>query len=333
MIKLLITGSAGFIGFNFSLYCLNKGHIVIGIDNINNYYDRNLKKQRLKILLKYKKFKFYKKDLSDFKSIKKIFEIYKPHTVVNLAAQAGVRYSIKHPMVYLNSNIYGFQNILELCVKHKTKHLIYASSSSVYGLNKNLPFNTEKKASHPISVYAATKRSNELMAHVYSNMYNLPTTGLRFFTVYGPWGRPDMSLFKFVKSIMENKIISVYNYGNHTRDFTYIDDAVHMIYKFLNRAPKRHKKIEENSSVSPWKIFNLSSNRPIKLMKFINKIEKYLDKKAKIKFLPLQKGDVEVTSGNMKNTIKYINYKPKFDLDYGIKMFINWYKKYYNKKK
>ena len=332
MKKLLITGSAGFIGFNFSLYCLNKGHSIVGIDNLNNYYDKSLKKKRLSILLKFKKFKFYKKDLSDLKSIKKIFQAHKPHTVINLAAQAGVRYSIKFPMVYLDSNIYGFQNVLELCVRYKTKHLIYASSSSVYGLNKKIPFNPKNSASHPISVYAATKKSNELMAHVYSNMYKLPTTGLRFFTVYGPWGRPDMSLFKFVKSIIQNKTISVYNYGNHTRDFTYIDDTVRMIYLFLNKSPKKNKKISENSSLMPWRIFNLSSNKPIKLMKFINKIEKYLNKKAKIKFLPLQKGDVKVTSGSMNDTIKYINYKPKFGLDYGIKTFISWYKKYYNKK-
>lgn len=332
MKKLLITGSAGFIGFNFSLYCLKKGHNVVGIDNINDYYDRNLKKKRLNILKEYKKFKFYKKDLSDTKSIKKIFQIYKPHTVINLAAQAGVRYSIKFPMVYLNSNINGFQNILELCVKYKIKHLIYASSSSVYGLNKKVPFSTKDSTSHPISVYAATKKSNELMAHVYSNMYKLPTTGLRFFTVYGPWGRPDMSLFKFVKSIIQNKAISVYNYGNHTRDFTYIDDTVRMIYLFINKFPKKDKKISENRSIIPWRIFNLSSNRPVKLLKFIKKIEKSLNKKAKIKFLPLQKGDVEITSGSMDDTIKYLNYKPKFSLDYGIKTFINWYKKYYKDK-
>ena len=273
MKKLLITGSAGFIGFNFSLYCLKKGHNVVGIDNINDYYDRNLKKKRLNILKEYKKFKFYKKDLSDTKSIKKIFQIYKPHTVINLAAQAGVRYSIKFPMVYLNSNINGFQNILELCVKYKIKHLIYASSSSVYGLNKKVPFSTKDSTSHPISVYAATKKSNELMAHVYSNMYKLPTTGLRFFTVYGPWGRPDMSLFKFVKSIIQNKAISVYNYGNHTRDFTYIDDTVRMIYLFINKFPKKDKKISENRSIIPWRIFNLSSNRPVKLLKFIKKLK------------------------------------------------------------
>ena len=332
MKKLLITGSAGFIGFNFSLYCLKKGHNVVGIDNINDYYDRNLKKKRLNILKQYKKFKFYKKDLSDTKSIKKIFQIYKPHTVINLAAQAGVRYSIKFPMVYLNSNINGFQNILELCVKYKTKHLIYASSSSVYGLNKKVPFSTNDTTSHPISVYAATKKSNELMAHVYSNMYKLPTTGLRFFTVYGPWGRPDMSLFKFVKSIIHNKAISVYNYGNHTRDFTYIDDTVRMIYLFINKFPKKDKKISENRSIIPWRIFNLSSNRPVKLLKFIKKIEKSLNKKAKIKFLPLQKGDVKITSGSMDDTIKYLNYRPKFSLDYGIKTFINWYKKYYKDK-
>lgn len=332
MKRLLITGSAGFIGFNFSLYCLKKGHNVVGIDNINDYYDRNLKKKRLNILKEYKKFKFYKKDLSDTKSIKKIFQIYRPHTVINLAAQAGVRYSIKFPMVYLNSNINGFQNILELCVKYKTKHLIYASSSSVYGLNKKIPFNTKDTTSHPISVYAATKKSNELMAHVYSNMYKLPTTGLRFFTVYGPWGRPDMSLFKFVKSIIHNKAISVYNYGNHTRDFTYINDAVRMIYLFINKFPKKDKKISENRSIIPWRIFNLSSNRPVKLLKFIKKIEKSLNKKAKIKFLPLQKGDVKITSGSMDDTIKYLNYKPKFSLDYGIKTFIDWYKKYYNEK-
>ena len=332
MKKLLITGSAGFIGFHFTSYCLKKGYQIIGVDNINNYYDRNLKIQRLKILKKNAKFIFYKADITNTKSINKIFNKHLPEIVINLAAQAGVRYSIKYPKKYLKTNVYGFQNILECCIKYKVKHLIYVSSSSVYGLNKSLPFNTKNSASHPISVYAATKRTNELLAHVYSNMFSLPTTGLRFFTVYGPWGRPDMSLFKFVNLILKNKPVEVFNYGKHTRDFTYIEDTVRMIYLLINKIPKKGKKISDNESIAPWRIFNLSSNKPVKLMVFLEKIKKYLNRDAKIKFLPLQKGDVETTSGEMSQTIKYLKYQPKFNLDYGIKKFINWYKKNYFKK-
>ena len=243
MKKLIITGSAGFIGFHLSLYCLKKGYQVIGIDNINNYYDRNLKFKRLKILKTYAKFVFYKTDIINSKSINYIFKKHSPKIVINLAAQAGVRYSLKYPKKYLRTNIDGFHNILECCVKFKVKHLIYASSSSVYGLNKSYPFKTKHSASHPISVYSATKRTNELLAHVYSSVFNLPTTGLRFFTVYGPWGRPDMSLFKFIKLILMNKKIEVFNYGKHTRDFTYIEDAVRMIFLLINKIPKKEKKL------------------------------------------------------------------------------------------
>ncbi len=332
MKTILVTGSAGFIGFHYSKFLLDKNFKVIGIDNINNYYDKKIKYDRLKILKKFNNFKFFKIDISNLK-LNKLVRKYKIQIIVHLAAQAGVRFSISNPKSYISNNINGFLNILEVSKKNKIKHLVYASSSSIYGMNKKIPFSEKHSASHPISIYAASKRSNELMAHVYSALFNLPTTGLRFFTVYGPWGRPDMSLFKFIHLNSQNKKIDLYNYGNHTRDFTYIDDVVNIVFKLMNKIPKKlaTKKPSEYESKVPWRIYNVSSSRPQKLKLFINEIEKQLGKKFRYNKLPLQKGDVEKTSGSMSLTVKKIGFKPKRKLKYGIKQFINWYKSYYKK--
>ena len=330
---ILVTGAGGFIGFHLSSLLIKKNYNVIGLDNLNHYYDKKIKLDRIKILKKYKKFKFYKIDILNLKNLKIISKKNKIEKIIHLAAQAGVRYSISNPDSYIRNNIQGFQNILELSRLNKIKHLIYASSSSVYGLNKNIPFSEKNSASHPISTYAASKRSNELMAHVYSNLYNLPTTGLRFFTVYGPFGRPDMSLFKFVDLTLKNKMVDLFNNGNHTRDFTYINDITEVITRVMNKVPKRSKfkKLSEYESPAPWRIFNISSSKPLMLKKYIGEIEKNLGKKLKYKNLPLQKGDVKKTSGSMYLTIKNFKYKPKFSLKYGINEFIKWYKTYYRK--
>ena len=329
--KILVTGAAGFIGFHLTKFLLKKNFKVIGVDNINNYYSKKLKLGRLEILSNFKNFFFYKKDITNQKDLEKIFIKNKPQVVINLAAMAGVRFSIKQPKKYIKNNINGFQNILELSNKYKVKHLVYASSSSIYGMNSKIPFSEEDRASHPISVYAATKRSNELLAHVYSNMYKLPTTGLRFFTAYGPWGRPDMALFKFVKSALKNKKIDLYNFGNHIRDFTYIDDVVKIIYLSINKIPKldKNKSITEFQSKAPWRIYNISSSRPVKLKKFVSQIEKQLNTKINFKNLPLQVGDVKIATGSMRRTISKFGYKPKYQTNYGIKKFVSWYKEYY----
>ncbi len=328
---ILVTGTGGFIGFHYAKFLLNKKFKVIGIDNINNYYDRKIKLSRLNILKKYKGFKFYKENIINLVKLKKIVRNNKISNIVHLAAQAGVRYSISNPEVYISNNIQGFLNILEVSKIYKIKHLVYASSSSVYGMNTKLPFNVRDSASHPVSIYAASKRSNELMAHVYSALYNLPTSGLRLFTVYGPWGRPDMSLFKFVDLSLKKKKIQLFNYGNHLRDFTYISDVVETIYRIMRNIPKNNKKnkISEYESSAPWRICNISSAKPTKLKIFVNEIEKQLGVKFKYQKLPIQKGDVKKTSGSMDITIKKFGFKPKENLKYGIKNFINWYKEYY----
>tara|TARA_B100000965_G_C19601690_1_gene763143 strand:+ start:4467 stop:5468 length:1002 start_codon:yes stop_codon:yes gene_type:complete len=333
MRSILVTGAAGFIGFHYSKYLAKKNYKVIGIDNINNYYDVGIKHNRLKILKKLKNFKFLKVDILDSKKLESLIKKYKITVIVHLAAQAGVRYSISNPKSYISNNISGFLNILEISRLNKIKHLVYASSSSIYGINSKIPFNVKDRASHPISIYAASKRSNELMAHVYSKLFNLPTTGLRFFTVYGPWGRPDMSLYKFVNLISKNKKIDLYNYGKHIRDFTYIDDAIEIIFRLMKKIPKSSnlKKLSEHQSSAPWRIYNISSSKPQKLKFFINEIEKQLDRKFMYNKLPIQKGDVEKTSGSMDLTVKKIGYKPKRNLKYGIKQFINWYNSYYKK--
>lgn len=334
---ILVTGSAGFIGSALTVKLLKKKYKVIGIDNLNSYYDPNLKKARLNLFINNKNYKHYKIDISNIQNLKKIFNKHKPDKVVNLAAQAGVRYSIKKPHIYLKSNVTGFLNILEESKRCKVKHLIYASTSSVYGANLTVPFRTKHSANHPLNIYAATKRSNELMAHVYSHLFGLATTGLRFFTVYGPWGRPDMALFKFTKLILNKKPIKVFNYGKHTRDFTYIDDIVSSLLKIIKKNPKKDKKYNHrnpiaNSSSAPWKIYNIGNNNPVNLVNYICEIEKQLKITAKKIYLPLQQGDVQHTYADMKDFIKDFNYKTKIKYKIGVRLFINWYKKYYKLK-
>ena len=336
MTFIVVTGSAGFIGSAVSNKLLERGDSVIGIDNHNNYYDPKIKDARLEKLIKYKNYKHYKTDLCDQRALDDIFKKYRIIKVINLAAQAGVRYSIENPLAYINSNIIGFAHILENCRQYNVEHLVYASTSSVYGANTKMPFSEHDSANHPLSVYAASKKSNELMAHTYSYLYQLPTTGLRFFTVYGPWGRPDMALFKFTKSIIENKAIDVFNYGKHTRDFTYIDDIVDGIVKtFDNTATGNMDWNSFNpdpaSSKSPWRIYNIGNNKPIKLMDYIDALEKNLGKKANINFLPLQLGDVADTYANIDNLDKQFNYKPSTSVIEGISNFVKWYKNYFSK--
>ena len=341
--NILVTGAAGFIGFHLCQRLLKDNFTVIGLDNINSYYDVNLKNSRLNELNK-KSFTengqwlFYKKNLEDESSIKKIFHKYRPTIVINLAAQAGVRYSIENPKAYIDSNIVGFTNILE-CARHfQTKHLIYASSSSVYGGNKNLPFSENHEVNHPISLYAATKRSNELMAHTYSHLYNLPTTGLRFFTVYGPWGRPDMAYYIFTSKILKGESIKIFNGGKMYRDFTYIDDIIEGITSLIKKPPKKNPSLlgtnnSASTSWSPYKIFNIGNSSPINLMDFVQTIEEYLGIEAKKDFMPIQPGDVEATSANINLLKDWTGFKPRTNLKNGVRKFIEWYLEYYNLEK
>ena len=338
MQKILITGAAGFIGFHLSKYLLEtKEYKVIGIDNINDYYSTKLKEDRLEILKKYENFDFYKIDLKEKEKIDELFEKEKFDYVVNLAAQAGVRYSITNPYAYVDSNLIGFVNILEACRNNPVKHLLYASSSSVYGGNKIVPFSTDHNVDHPVSLYAATKKSNELMAHTYSHLYKIPTTGLRFFTVYGPWGRPDMAYFSFTKNIMEGKPIKVFNHGKMERDFTYIDDIVEAMYKLINKIPKENKDWDEkkdsiSESFAPYKIYNIGNNSPVPLMEFINILEEKIGKKAKKIYLDMQPGDVLRTYADTSDLEKEINFKPSTKLADGLEKFVEWYKEYYGGK-
>ena len=332
--KILITGTAGFIGYHTAERLLNEGHKILGIDNLNDYYSKQLKKDRLNNLIKHTDYIHKEINISDSNQLFKIFKEFKPEKVIHLAAQAGVLYSIENPMAYVESNLVGFTNILEACRYENTEHLIYASTSSVYGLNSSMPFSTSQNTDHPLSFYAATKKSNEVMAHTYSHLFSLPTTGLRFFTVYGPWGRPDMALFKFTKAIIENSEINVYNHGKHKRDFTYVDDIVDGVLKVLSNAPKCNvnfdaKSPDPSSSSSPWNLYNIGSNNPIDLMDYISCIEKYLGKKAKINMLPLQKGDVPETFADISPLKDDYEFSPKFSVEEGVKRFINWYKEYY----
>ena len=331
--SILITGSAGFIGSALSLKLLARGEKIIGIDNHNDYYDPKLKEARLKRHLNNSNYTHLQIDIGDQKEIEKIFSNFKPQKVVNLAAQAGVRYSIENPLAYINSNIVGFSHILEGCRKYNIEHLVYASSSSVYGANTKMPFSVHDNVDHPLSLYAASKKSNELMAHTYSHLYNLPTTGLRFFTVYGPWGRPDMALFKFTKAIIENRSIDVFNYGKHQRDFTYIDDVVEGIIRVIDRPASRNenwdsKKPDPGTSKAPWKLYNIGRNFPVDLMDYIKPLEKALGKNAKMNMKPLQPGDVPNTFANVDDLIKNFNYKPKTSVDEGVANFVDWYLKY-----
>jgi len=331
--SILITGSAGFIGSALCIRLLERGDKIIGIDNHNDYYDPHIKELRLKRYLDHTNYTHLRIDLSDRQAIEQAFSTYKPNQVVNLAAQAGVRYSIENPLIYINSNIVGFAHILEGCRNHNIKHLVYASSSSVYGANTQMPFSVHDNVDHPLSLYAASKKSNELMAHTYSNLYNLPTTGLRFFTVYGPWGRPDMALFKFTRAILEERPIEVFNHGKHRRDFTYIDDIVEGIIRVLDKPALPNsiwdsKKPDPGTSKAPWRLYNIGRNYPVELMDYINAIEKALGKKAKMNMKPLQPGDVPDTYANVDDLVKNFNYKPKTSVEKGVANFVDWYLKY-----
>ncbi len=338
--KVLVTGIAGFIGFHLSCKLIKEGISIIGIDNINDYYDVNIKKARLENLESLSKesstdYCFYKVDLENNKKICGIFNLHKPSHVVNLAAQAGVRYSIENPSAYIQSNIVGFSNIIEACRHNATEHLIYASSSSVYGGNTNIPFSEKQGVNHPVSLYAATKRANELIAHTYSHLYDLPTTGLRFFTVYGPWGRPDMALFLFTKQILKQKPIKVFNNGNMTRSFTYIDDIVESLFRILKKPFSRNKNFdtklpEPDISWSPFRIFNIGSSEPRSLIEYIEELENSLGLKAEKIFLEMQPGDVPNTAAETSSLEDYVSYKPSTTIKYGIGEFVDWYKKFYN---
>jgi UDP-glucuronate 4-epimerase len=346
--KILVTGTAGFIGFHLARKIIERGDTVIGLDNINDYYDVNLKYNRLKETgiqkadiaynkliqsTKYSNYSFIKLDLQDKKAIDHLFSEQSFDIVINLAAQAGVRYSLSHPEVYIQSNITGFFNILEACRNFPVKHIVYASSSSVYGSNTKMPFSTEDMVDHPISLYAASKKSNELMAHTYSHLFNIPTTGLRFFTVYGPWGRPDMALFIFTKAILEGREIEVFNNGQMQRDFTYIDDIVEGIVRVMEHAPAVLDPPTPQGGAGggkpPYKIYNIGNNNPVQLMDFIGAIEHELKTTAKKKYLPLQPGDVPATYADVNDLVNDLGYKPATSVKTGIKRFIEWYLGYY----
>jgi UDP-glucuronate 4-epimerase len=333
--KILVTGSAGFIGSALSIKLLERGNVVVGLDNHNDYYDPLLKEKRLARHIDHSNYTHVRADLEDNDNLQSLFKNHQFDKVVNLAAQAGVRYSIENPQSYINTNIVGFGNVLEACRHNNISHLVYASSSSVYGSNTNMPFSTHNSADHPLSLYAASKKANELMAHSYSHLYNLPTTGLRFFTVYGPWGRPDMALFKFTKSILSGEKIKVFNYGNHQRDFTYIDDIVEGITRVLDKPAQSNKEWDSDnpdsaSSNAPWRIYNIGNNSPVELNKYIEAIEGAIGTKAKKELLPLQPGDVPNTFANVEDLVLDFNYKPKMPVKKGVENFIKWYGSYYD---
>lgn len=334
--SILVTGAAGFIGFHLSKKLCSLGYAVTGIDNLNDYYEVSLKESRLAILKSIPGFTFHKLELTDKKGIDTLFDKSKFKYVVNLAAQAGVRYSLTNPYAYLESNLHGFLNILEACRYNKVEHLIYASSSSVYGANKNMPFSVHHNVDHPISLYAATKKSNELMAHTYSALYNLPTTGLRFFTVYGPYGRPDMALFIFTKAILEGKPIDVFNHGKMKRDFTFIDDIVEGVVRLIPTVPKADSswngtKPDAASSFAPYRLYNIGNNSPVELLRFIEVIEENLGKKAVKNLLPIQEGDVPETFADVDALTEAVGFKPSTSIEEGISKFVTWYKEYYKK--
>lgn len=330
-----VTGAAGFIGFHLAKRLLSKGYNVTGIDNLNSYYDVNLKKSRLDQLQTENNFEFIKVDLSDKNHMDQVFNTGSFDVVVNLAAQAGVRYSLINPHSYVNSNLVGFMNVLECCRHHHVKHLVFASSSSVYGANTNMPFSVHHNVDHPVSLYAASKKANELMAHTYSHLYDLPCTGLRFFTVYGPWGRPDMALFLFTKAIIEEKPIQVFNHGKMQRDFTYIDDIVQGIITVMKKIPEPNPEWNGNSpdpgtSYTRYKIYNIGNNNPVELTDFIEIIERNLGKKAIKEYMDIQPGDVPATYADIDDLIHDTGFQPSTPLEAGIKKFIEWYRNYYN---
>lgn len=347
--KILVTGTAGFIGFHLSLALANRGDEVVGLDNINDYYDVNLKYSRLEVAgfeqdrieenkevvsSKYPNLSFIKANLENLEVLERLFSDHKFDCVVNLAAQAGVRYSLINPHAYVSSNIAGFVNLLECARKNELKNFVYASSSSVYGLNEKMPFNTHDSVDHPISLYAASKKSNELMAHTYSHLFNLPTIGLRFFTVYGPWGRPDMALFLFVKAALDDEAINVFNYGKMRRDFTYIDDIVKGIVKCIDNPPKGNGEWsglnpDPATSSAPFKIYNIGNNNPVELMDYIKAIELKIGREIKKNFLPLQAGDVPATYADVSGLIEDFDYKPNTSVNDGVAKFVEWYCKFY----
>lgn len=330
----LVTGSAGFIGSNLVLCLLERGDKVIGIDNHNDYYDPAIKEARLARHADHPNYTHMRIDLADRQAIEAAFATHRPQRVVNLAAQAGVRYSIENPLAYIDSNVVGFAHILEGCRNYGVEHLVYASSSSVYGANTAMPFSIHQNVDHPLSLYAASKKTNELMAHTYSHLYGLPTTGLRFFTVYGPWGRPDMALFKFTKAILEGKPIEVFNYGKHRRDFTFVDDIVEGVIRTLDRPAPINPHWNSNlpdpgTSLAPWRVYNIGNNSPVELMDYISAIEKALGKTATKELLPLQPGDVPDTYANVDDLAEQFHYKPATSVKDGIQQFVDWYRNYF----
>ncbi|ODR96791.1 capsular biosynthesis protein CpsI [Methyloceanibacter marginalis] len=332
--KILVTGAAGFIGFHVSRKLLDRGAEVVGLDNMNSYYDVKLKEARLSQLTRYDSFSFIRGDLVDSPMVFELFATHKPERVIHLAAQAGVRYSLTRPEDYIQSNIVGFLNILEACREHEAEHLIFASSSSVYGANTRVPFSVHDCVDHPLSIYAASKKSNELMAHVYAHLYRLPATGLRFFTVYGPWGRPDMALFKFVKQILADEVIDVYNNGNHARDFTYIDDVVEVMLRMIDRPPAPNPEWsgdnpDPGTSLAPYRLYNIGNHTAVSLMDFIGLIEKALGREARKNYLDLQPGDVPRTYADVTDLTRDFGYSPNTSVAEGISRFVAWYHAYY----
>ncbi|MGZ4959799.1 MAG: NAD-dependent epimerase [Methylomonas sp.] len=332
--KIMVTGTAGFIGNHLALRLLERGDEVIGVDNLNDYYDVNLKLGRLARIQDHANFTDVRLDIADRAGMEEVFKKHQPQKVVNLAAQAGVRYSIQNPHAYIDSNIVGFINILEGCRHHNVEHLVYASSSSVYGANESMPFSVHDNVDHPLSLYAASKKANELMAHTYSNLYNLPTTGLRFFTVYGPWGRPDMALFLFTKAILAGEKIDVFNYGKHRRDFTYIDDIVEGVIRTLDHNAEPNPdwsgaQPDPGTSKAPWRVYNIGNQNPVELLSYIETLERFLGKTAEKNLLPLQPGDVPDTFADVEALVADVGYKPSTTIEQGIERFVNWYRDYY----
>jgi len=332
--KVFVTGVAGFIGFHLARRLLKDGYQVVGIDNINPYYDIALKEARLEALKNESNFTFIKMDLANRKQLERLFASQKFEVVVNMAAQAGVRYSIENPFAYVDSNLVGFVNLLECCRHNNVKHFVFASSSSVYGANTTMPFSVHHNVDHPVSLYAATKKANELMAHTYSHLYRLPCTGLRFFTVYGPWGRPDMALFLFTRAILEDQPLKVFNHGKMQRDFTYIDDIIEGVVRVLGRLPQPNPRWsgaapDPGTSSAPYKVYNIGNNNPVELIKFIEVIEAALGKKAQKKFMDLQPGDVVATYADVDDLMQDVGFKPATPIEIGVERFVEWYKDFY----
>ena len=333
--KILVTGAAGFIGMHVARRLLERGDEVVGIDNLNDYYDVQLKQERVAVLLPFEFFRFIKMDIADTEAMSDLFANEKFERVVNLAGQAGVRYSLKNPHAYISSNVVGFTNVLEMCRRHEVEHLVYASSSSVYGANTMMPFSVHDCVDHPVSLYAATKKANELLAHSYSHLYGLPTTGLRFFTVYGPWGRPDMAVFTFTKAIVDGQAIDVFNYGKMQRDFTYIDDIVEGVVRVLDKTAEPNLKWsgdqpDTSTSYAPYRIYNIGNNRPVDLLRLIEVLEDCLGRKAEKNLQPPQPGDVLATYADITDLMRDVDFKPITSIETGVKRFVDWYQSFYS---